>query len=86
MPAQAKIVSACGVIHNFITIYDPDDQPEPWEAEVAFQGSSDLAGALGTGNVGGAETCRATEARNTIAKAMWLRARSAPRNCSEIPM
>jgi len=24
MPTQAKIVSACGVMHNFICTYDPD--------------------------------------------------------------
>ena len=72
MPTQAKIVSACGVVHNFITTYDPADQPEPWDAEVAPSTSSDPAGGLGQGNVGGAETHRATKARDTIAKAMWL--------------
>ena len=25
MPTQAKIVSACGVMHNFIQTYDPDE-------------------------------------------------------------
>ncbi len=72
MPAHAKIVPACGVIHNFITTHDPADQPEPWEGEVAFLTSSDTAGAPGTGNVGGAETHRATKKRDTISKAMWL--------------
>ena len=31
MLTQAKIVSACGVIHKFIGTYDP--KPEPWDSE-----------------------------------------------------
>src|SRR5882724_13388807 len=38
MLTQAKIVSACGVIHKFIGTDDPDDQPEPWSSE-GSQGS-----------------------------------------------
>jgi len=30
-PTQAKIVSACGVMHNFIRTYDPDEVLEPCE-------------------------------------------------------
>jgi len=33
MPTQAKIVSACGVMHNFIRTYDPDEVLEPGEPE-----------------------------------------------------
>ena len=28
---QARIVSALCVVHNFIRIHDPDDEPEPYE-------------------------------------------------------
>jgi len=33
MPTQAKIVSACGVMHNFIHTYDPAEVLEPCESE-----------------------------------------------------
>jgi len=36
MVTQAKIVSACGVIHNFIATYDSYDLPEPWGPEEVF--------------------------------------------------
>ena len=78
MLTQAKIVSACGVIHNFIGTYDPDDQPEPWSSE-GSQGSeggsspsSQVSDFLGTGNISGQETQRASWRREEIAQAMWL--------------
>jgi len=69
---QAKIVSGCGVIHNFICTFDPNDEVDPWEDEAnALQdGCDQLSG--GTGDIHGAETRRATEKRETIAQAMWL--------------
>jgi len=78
MLTQAKIVSACGVIHNFIGTYDPDDQPEPWgsEGSPSSEGGSSLPAQvseqLGTGNIGGQETQRAAGKREDIAQAMWL--------------
>ena len=78
MLTQAKIVSACGVIHKFIGTDDPDDQPEPWGSG-GSQGSgagsppsSHVLELLGTGNIGAQETQRASGKREDIAQAMWL--------------
>jgi len=70
MLTQAKIVSACGVIHNFIGTFDPDDQPEPWGLEVGS--SPQISDLPGTGYIGGPETQRASGKREEIAQAMWL--------------
>ena len=71
MLTQAKIVSACGVIHNFIRTFDPDDMLEPLEHE--HETSSALyTGDLGAGSIGAQETCMASKQREDIAKAMWL--------------
>jgi len=72
MLTQAKIVSACGVIHNFIATYDPDDLPEPWGPEEVFTSSAEAAGSLGSGSIGGPETHRASMKREDIAQGMWL--------------
>ena len=70
MLTQAKIVSACGVTHNFICTFDPDDIPEPVEPE----GTSPAlyTGDLRAGSIGPQETCRVSKQREDIAKAMWL--------------
>jgi len=72
MLTQAKIVSACGVIQNFIGTYDPDDQPEPWGSEEVFSSSAQASGSLGSGTIGGPEIHRASMKREDIAQAMWL--------------
>jgi len=71
---QAKIVSGCGVIHNFIRTFDPNDEVDPWEDEANALQAQDGCGQLlgGTGDIHGTETRRATEKRETIAQAMWL--------------
>ena len=72
MLTQAKIVSACGVIQNFIGTYDPDDQPEPWGSEEVFLSSAQASGSLGSGTICGPEIHRASMRREDIAQAMWL--------------
>ena len=72
MPTQAKIVSACGVIHNFIRTYDPDEVLEPCEPEAVDTSPAEVIGRPGTGNIGGPETHRASKQREDIARAMWL--------------
>ena len=56
---QAKIVSGCGVIHNFIHTFDPNDEVDSLEDEAnllqAQDGCDQLAG--GTGDIHGEETC-----------------------------
>jgi len=63
---QAKIVSACGVTHNFIHTFDPDDMPEPVEPEGISPAL--YTGNLGAGSIGHPETCRASKQREDIAK------------------
>src|SRR5882724_13172104 len=72
MLTQAKIVSACGVIQNFIGTYDPDDQPESWGSEEVFSSSSQASGSLGSGTIGGPEIHRASMKMEDITQAMWL--------------
>src|SRR5882724_1505070 len=78
MLTQVKKVSECGVIHNFIGTYDPDDQPEPWGSggsqgsEGGSPPSSQVPELPGTGNIGAHETQRASGKREDIAQAMWL--------------
>jgi hypothetical protein len=64
---QAKMIPAICVLHNFICIHDVDDIPavnEPWRA-----------GWTQVGEVGRdislEETNRASELRESLAKAMW---------------
>ena len=72
MLTQAKIVSACGVTHNFIRTFDPDDMPEPLEPEDQVTSPALYTGELGAGSIGHPETCRASKQREDIANAMWL--------------
>jgi hypothetical protein len=72
MQTEAKTVSACGAVHNFIRTYDPDDIPEPWEAAENAVPLSACTGALGTGGIAPAKTRRATQNREKIAQAMWV--------------
>jgi len=72
MLTQAKIVSACGVIQNFIGTYDPDDQPEPWSSEEVFSSSDQASGSLGSGTIGGPEIHRASMKRGTLLKPCGL--------------
>jgi len=44
IPTQAKIVSACGVMHNFIHTYDPDEVLDPGEPEAVDTSPADARG------------------------------------------
>jgi len=52
MLTQAKIVSACGVIHNFICTFDPDDMSEPVEPQDEATPPALCIGELGAGSIG----------------------------------
>jgi len=69
---QAKIVSACGVTHNFICSFDPDDMPEPVEPDHEGTSPALYTGDIGAGSIGPQETHRDSKQREDIAKAMWL--------------
>ena len=58
------------VTHNFICTFDPDDMPEPVEPEGISPAL--YTEDLGAGSIGPQETCRASNQREDIAKAMWL--------------
>ena len=67
-------MSGCGVIHNFIHTFDPNDEVDPLEDEanaLQAQGGGDQFSG-GTEDIHGTETCWATEKRETISQAMWL--------------
>ena len=70
MPTQAKIVTGCGVVHNFIGTYDPDDMPESWERDTVPSSPAQSPGTHGCGNIGVQESHRATKQREDIAQAM----------------
>jgi len=53
MPTQAKIVSACGVMHNFIQTYDPDEVLEPCEPEAETHSLQKSQGDLGLATLRG---------------------------------
>ena len=73
MPTQAKIVSACGDMHNFIHTYDPAEVLEPCEPEAVDTSPAEDIGGLGTGRQHwGARDHRASKQREDIARAMWL--------------
>ena len=72
MATQAKIVTACGVMHNFICTYDPEQVLEPGEPAVVDTSPADARAVYGTGNIGGPETSRASKQREEIVKTMWL--------------
>jgi len=72
MLTQAKIVSACGVMHNFIRTFDPDDMPEPVEPEDEATFPVLYIGELGEGSIGHPETHRASKKSEDISKSMWL--------------
>ncbi len=65
---QAQIVSACGVIHNFIRIYAPEDIPQPY---TAVEVTPAQRGTLGIASISSQESRRATQKREDIAQAMW---------------
>ena len=62
MLTQAKIVSACGVIQNFIHTFDPDEATSP----------ALYIGELGAGSIGHPEIHRASKQREIFFKAMWF--------------
>ena len=72
MLTQAKIVSACGVIHNFICTFDPDVIPDPVEPQDEATPRSQCIEELGAGSIAHPETCRASKQREDISKAIWL--------------
>ena len=72
MPTQAKIVTGCGVIHNFICTYDPDDMPEPWVPDTILSSLAQSSDTHGSGNIGFQENGHATMHREDISQAMWL--------------
>jgi len=72
MPTQAKIVTGCGVIHNFICTYEPDDMPEPCEPDTVPSSLGQSSDTHGSGNIGFQENHQATMQREDIAQSMWL--------------
>ena len=69
LATQAKMVPAICVLHNFIRIHDVDDIPEIEGFRSRGQATGALMG-LG-GDISNAERNRASELRESIAKAMW---------------
>jgi len=70
MPTQAKIVSACGVMHNFIRTYDPDEvlslvSQKLWTLPLQMPG-----GVMVLENLW-ARDLQSFKQREDIAKAMW---------------
>jgi len=53
MPTQAKIVAECGVMHNFIQTYDPDEVLEPCEPEAVDTFPAEVTGDLGMATLRG---------------------------------
>ena len=67
LPTQAKMIPAICVLHNFIRVHDVNDIPvvnEPWRA------GRTQVGEVGR-DISSEETNRASELRESIAKAMW---------------
>ena len=62
------MVAAMAALHNFIRIYDPDDDLEPWIAEE--QNNNEHRGTRSLG-VSRMEIARSNKRRDEIAKAMW---------------
>jgi len=72
MLTQAKIFSACGVTHNLIHTFDPDDMPELVQPEPEGTSPALYTGDLGAGSIGPQETHRSSKQREYISKAMWV--------------
>lgn len=74
LETQAKFIPAMCAIHNFIRIYDPQDYDQ-FAAQEHNMGPAQRfippAENLG-GYIDAAESSRATEKREEIAKAMWV--------------
>lgn len=70
LTTQAKMVPAICVLHNFIRIYDVDDLPIVDMPSHRDQSSTGITDGLG-GDISSAERNRASELRDSIAKAMW---------------
>jgi hypothetical protein len=71
LATQAKMVPAICVLHNFIRIHDVDDIPTANDTHIqAEQPLMPIMEGLG-GDISTAERNRATELRESIAKAMW---------------
>jgi hypothetical protein len=67
---QARLVSALAVIHNFIRIYDPNDEAQALDGDDVNQTrdkNPKLDECVGPAD----ERGRATERRDKIARAMW---------------
>jgi len=63
MLTQAKIISACGVTHNFIHTFDPENMPEPLELEDEGTSPALYTEEHGSGGIGHPEICRASKQR-----------------------
>jgi hypothetical protein len=71
LATQAKMVPAICVLHNFIRIHDVDDIPTANDTHIqAEEPLMPIMEGLG-GDISTAERNRATELRESIAKAMW---------------
>jgi hypothetical protein len=71
LATQAKMVPAICVLHNFIYIHDVDDIPTANDTHIqAEQPLMPIMEGLG-GDISTAERNRATELRESIAKATW---------------
>jgi len=66
MPAQAKIVSACGVIRNFICTYEPDEVLDPGDPEAVDTSPEDARGFMVLATLAGPETCRLQSRERTL--------------------
>ncbi|KAJ7438967.1 hypothetical protein FB451DRAFT_1378083 [Mycena latifolia] len=75
---QARILMACGIIHNFIRLHDPDDADDNSDSEEEMEDNpldgasqSDIHPEDLSSGISEEETARAEEKRDIIAKAMW---------------
>jgi hypothetical protein len=70
---QARIIMACGIIHNFIRLHDPEDA-DLLDLDIEMDDNG-LDGAVDpdelSAGISPAETDRADARRDDIAKAMW---------------
>ena len=72
---NAKIISACAVLHNFIRKHDTDDNMEPWvdeqDEDIDNANNYSIGNLPGSSGTHGAAFARATMLRENIADAMW---------------
>jgi hypothetical protein len=70
---QARIIMACGIIHNFIRLHDPEDA-DLLDLDIEMDDNG-LDGAVDpdelSAGISPEETERADARRDDIAKAMW---------------